>query len=42
MNTTALVTAVEGVGTDITAVGGAIVLVAAAVMAFRWIKASFF
>lgn len=42
MDTTALVTAVGEVGTDITAVGGAIVLVAAAVMTFRWIKASFF
>lgn len=42
MDTTALVTAVQGVGTDITTVGAAIVLVAAAVMAFRWIKASFF
>lgn len=42
MDTAALVTAVQGVGTDITTVGGAIVLVAAAVMAFRWIKASFF
>lgn len=42
MDTAPLVTAVQGVGTDITTVGAAIVLVAAAVMAFRWIKASFF
>lgn len=42
MDTAALVTAVEGVQADIVTVGAAIVLCAAAVMAFRWIKASFF
>jgi hypothetical protein len=39
---TAAVTAVQAVGTDVATVGGAIILVAVAVMAFRWIKASFF
>lgn len=34
--------AVEAVREDIVTVGAAIVLCAAAVMAFRWIKASFF
>lgn len=34
--------AVEAVREDIVTVGGAIVICAAAVMAFRWIKASFF
>lgn len=36
------VSAVQAVGTDIATVGGAIILCAVAVMAFRWIKASFF
>lgn len=36
------VTAIELVKADIVTVGAAIVLCAAAVMAFRWIKASFF
>lgn len=34
--------AIEAVREDIVTVGAAIVLCAAAVMAFRWIKASFF
>jgi len=38
----AAVAAVQAVGTDVATVGGAIILVAVAVMAFRWIKASFF
>lgn len=42
MDTAALVTAVQDVQADIVTVGAAIVLCAAAVMAFRWIKASFF
>lgn len=37
-----VVSAVEAVQADIVTVGAAIVLCAAAVMAFRWIKASFF
>jgi hypothetical protein len=42
MDTTAVVAAVTAVQGDIVTVGAAIVLAAAAVMAFRWIKASFF
>lgn len=34
--------AIQAVREDIVTVGGAIVICAAAVMAFRWIKASFF
>jgi len=37
-----VVAAVAAVGTDIGSVGSAIILVAVAVMAFRWVKASFF
>lgn len=42
MDLTALTTAIGDVQTDIGTIGAAIVLCAAAVMAFRWIKASFF
>lgn len=42
MDTAPLVAAVGDVQADIITVGAAIVLCAAAVMAFRWIKASFF
>lgn len=37
-----VVTQVEAVGADILTVGGAIILIAATVMAVRWIKAQFF
>jgi len=39
---TEVVTAVGAIGTDIASVGSAIILIAVAVMAFRWVKASFF
>lgn len=42
MDIGAVVTAIGDVQGDIVTVGAAIVLCAAAVMAFRWIKASFF
>lgn len=38
----AAVTAVTGVGTDITAVGVAIIGLAAIALGVRWVKASFF
>lgn len=37
-----VVTAVALVGTDIKTIGTAIIMVAVAVFAFRWVKASFF
>lgn len=42
MDTTAVVTAISGIETDIFAIGGAIILLAAAVFSVRWIKAQFF
>lgn len=42
MDVTAAVTAVEGVGTSVETIAAAIILVAAGIMAFRWIKAMFF
>ena len=42
MDLTAVQTAITAAGTDIQAVGVAIIGVAAVVFAFRWIKASFF
>lgn len=42
MDIAAVEAAVDAVKEDIVTVGAAIVLCAAAVMAFRWIKASFF
>lgn len=42
MDLTAVVTAIEGVGTDIQTIGGAIIVLAAGVLAIRWIKAQFF
>jgi len=42
MASTEVITAIQAVGTDVASVGAAIILIAVAVMAFRWIKASFF
>ena len=42
MDTAAAITAVTGVSTDILAVGGAIIGVAATAMTIRWVKATFF
>jgi len=42
MDLTAATAAITAVGTDIGTVADGIVLLAAAVMAFRWIKAMFF
>lgn len=42
MDTTAALAAIADASTDITAVGTAIIGVAAVVFAFRWIKAAFF
>lgn len=39
---TAAVDAIEAVGPELIAVGGAIILLAAVALGIRWIKASFF
>lgn len=38
----AAVTAIQGVGTDIGTIGGAIIAIAVIVMGIRWVKAQFF
>lgn len=42
MDVTAAVTAVQGISTNVSTIGGAIIVVAAGIMAFRWVKAMFF
>lgn len=42
MDLTSVTTAITGVQTDIETIAAAIIIVAAAVMAFRWVKAMFF
>tara|TARA_R110001592_G_scaffold340362_2_gene628486 strand:+ start:48 stop:284 length:237 start_codon:yes stop_codon:yes gene_type:complete len=42
IDTTAAVAEVDGAGTAIAAVGGAIISLAALAMAYRWVKATFF
>lgn len=38
----AAVTAIQGLGTDIGTIGGAIIAIAVIVMGIRWVKAQFF
>lgn len=42
MEITDAVTAIEGISTDVGTIATAVILVAAGIMAFRWIKAMFF
>lgn len=42
MDVTGAVTAIEGISTDVGTIATAVILVAAGIMAFRWIKAMFF
>lgn len=42
IDTTAVVTEIGNVTTAVAAIGGALLLVAATVLAYRWVKAQFF